>query len=303
MAIFTVDTDIHQKLISILNDAAEPLSETGDYSSLLEKIGDARFVMIGEASHGTHEFYQKRIEISQQLIKKKGFMAVAIEGDWPDVYRMHRYIQGKGDAVDGEHALNDFKRFPTWMWRNTTMPLFLKWLRQHNDNLLTGSHKVGIYGLDLYSINTSMQAVIQYLMKVDPDAAQQAKIRYACFDHLNIDPQMYGYLTTSGVKKSCIDEVIDEFYELQHRAFKYINDDGITAEDECFFAAQNARLVKNAEAYSRAMFEDHISSRNIRDHHMVETLTILADHLEHDFRACLQFIFWFKIPTPRRPAA
>ncbi|KTD33176.1 erythromycin esterase [Legionella nautarum] len=282
--------DAHQKLITCLNNAIEPLSESGDYSSLLEKIGDARFVMIGEATHGTHEFYQTRIEITQQLIKQKGFMAVTIEGDWPDAHRVHRYLQGM-DNNDSESALNDFKRFPCWMWRNTTMPPFLKWLRQHNDTI-TSLHKVGFYGLDLYSLNASMEAVVNYLMKVDPQSAMEAKNRYSCFDHMTIDPQMYAYLATNRVKKSCIDEVIAQLRDIQHNAFKYLHKDGIAAEDDYFFATQNARIVKNAEIYYRSMFEGHIASWNIRDRHMAETLSVLADHLEHRFNKPAKIIIW-----------
>jgi len=286
-----MDKDAHQELLTVLNDAIEPLSASADYSSLLEKIGDARFVMIGEASHGTHEFYQTRIEITQQLIKQKGFMAVAIEGDWPDAHRVHRYLQGRDDTQDAENALNDFKRFPMWMWRNTTMPPFLKWLREYND-AITPLQKIGFYGLDLYSLNASMQAVVHYLMKVDPQSALEARNRYACFDHMAVDPQMYAYLTSNQMKKTCIDEVIAELRDIQHNAFKYIHKDGIAAEDDYFFAAQNARIVKNAEIYYRSMFEGHIASWNIRDRHMAETVNILADHLEHRFNKPAKIIIW-----------
>lgn len=280
-----MNMDIQQKLIAILNDSAKPFTAASDHSALLKKIGDARFVMIGEASHGTHEFYQTRIEITEQLIKKKGFMAVAIEGDWPDVYQIHRYLNGRNHPDNLEEALDGFKRFPTWMWRNSTIPPFLKWLRDYNDKLAS-PNKVGFYGLDLYSMNTSMQAVIQYLMKTDPKAAAEAKSRYACFDHMNVDPQMYGYLASSRAKKSCLDEVIAELCELQHLAFKHIH------EDDYFFATQNARVVKNAESYYRSMFNDHVSSWNIRDHHMTETLNVLADHLEHQFKKPAKIIVW-----------
>ena len=202
---------IYQKLIHILTEAVQPLSEQADkYSSLLDKIGDSRFVLIGEATHGTHEFYQARIEITQQLIEKKNFMAVTIEGDWPDVYRIHRYLQGKGHKRDWKQAIDDFKRFPTWMWCNTTLPPFLRWLRTYNDNLSSPIEKIGFYGLDLYSLYSSTQAVIDYLSKVDPEAAERARLRYACFDHVKPDPQTYGYLTSMGVKKSCVKETVDQ---------------------------------------------------------------------------------------------
>ncbi|HVT62189.1 MAG TPA: erythromycin esterase family protein [Legionellaceae bacterium] len=281
----------HQRLIAILDNAIEPLSESGQYVSLLESIGDARIVMIGEATHGTQEFYQTRIEITQQLIKEKGFMAVAIEGDWPDAHRVHRFLQARSEDHNAADSLDDFKRFPTWMWRNTTIPPFLKWLREYNDTLPALS-KIGFYGLDLYSLNTSMNAVVHYLQKVDPQAALEAKNRYACFDHMSVDPQMYAYLTSTHVKKSCIDEVIAELLDIQHQAFKYLHKDGVAAEEDYFFALQNARLVKNAESYYRSMFEGHISSWNIRDRHMVETLNILADHLEHRFNKPAKIIVW-----------
>ncbi|WED44459.1 erythromycin esterase family protein [Legionella cardiaca] len=281
-----------QKLIDVLNEAIEPLDSTTDNdATILDKIDDARFVMIGEATHGTSEFYQTRINITRRLIEEKDFMAVAIEGDWPDAYTVHRYIQRKTDFTQPEQALADFRRFPTWMWRNKTMPPFLKWLHNYNRNLpLTG--QIGFYGLDLYSLNASMQAVISYLMSIDPAAAQRARKRYACFDHSNIDPQTYGYLTNIGIKKSCIDEAIAVLVELQHHAFEYIRQDGITAEDEYFFATQNARVIKDAEVYYRSMFEGRASSWNIRDRHMYETLNTLADHLENRFDRPAKIIIW-----------
>lgn len=278
------------KLIDVINEAALPIMKPADYSSLLEQIGDSRFVLIGEATHGTQEFYQTRIEITQQLIQKKGFMAVAIEGDWPDAHRVHRYIQGRS-ADNNKSALDDFKRFPTWMWRNVTMPPFLKWLHDYN-MLPDTTTKIGFYGLDLYSINASIQAVIHYLKNVDPVAAEQAKKSYSCFDHLNVDPQMYGYLTNKRIKKSCIVEVLETLYELQHNAFKFLHDKDQSAEDDYFFAAQNARLVKNAEAYYRSMFEGHIASWNIRDRHMVETLNVITDHLENHYKQPAKLVIW-----------
>ncbi|MFT4059472.1 MAG: erythromycin esterase family protein [Legionella sp.] len=169
-----MEKDNHQRFIAILNNTIEPLPQSGQYLSLLESIEDARIVMIGEATHGTQEFYQTRIEITQQLIKDKGFMAVTIEGDWPDAHRVHRFLQARSEDRNAAESLDDFKRFPTWMWRNTTLPPFLKWLREYNDKF-SASHKVGFYGLDLYSLTTSMKAVVRYLQKVDPQAALEAK--------------------------------------------------------------------------------------------------------------------------------
>lgn len=284
--------EVEQKLINVITNASEPFSiQDNTYDSLLNKIGDARFVLIGEASHGTQEFYQTRINITRALIEKKNFMAVAIEGDWPDAYRIHRYISGAGHQSDWKHALADFKRFPTWMWRNTTMPPFLHWLRDYNDNLPPAS-KVGFYGLDLYSMHASMRAVIEYLRSIDPEAATRARQRYSCFEHLKIDPQTYGYLTTLGVKADCIKEAVGQLLDMQQHTFDYVRRDGTVAEDEFFYATQNARLVRNAEKYYRTMFEGHVQSWNVRDQHMMETLNVLADHLESRFGKPAKIIVW-----------
>lgn len=283
----------YENLIQTLNDTAQPFTEKSDtYSELLQKIGDARFVLIGEASHGTHEFYQARMEITKLLIETKGFMAVAIEGDWPDAYQIHRYLQGAGEKNDCQQALSHFQRFPAWMWRNQTLPPFLNWLRSYNDQTSSPALKIGFYGLDLYSLYSSMEAVINYLSSVDPEAANRARLRYACFDRVKADPQTYGYLTNMGIKKSCINEAIEQLLELQHHAFNYIQQDGFLAADEYFYATQNARLVKNAENYYRSMFKGHIESWNIRDHHMAETLNNIADHLEDRFNKPAKIVVW-----------
>src|SRR5207253_1534909 len=153
-----------------LEKIAHPLTGAADdYDSFVEWIGTARLVLLGEASHGTHEFYRERAEITKRLIKEKNFVAVAVEADWPDAYRVNRYVQGVSDDVDAVEALIDFRRFPTWMWRNTVVVEFIEWLRTHNESLLAGAPKVGFYGLDLYSLHASMKAVLRYLEKVDPE--------------------------------------------------------------------------------------------------------------------------------------
>ena len=157
-----------------------------DYDPLLALIGNARFVLLGEASHGTHEFYEQRAQITKRLIEEKGFTAVAVEADWPDAYRVNRYVQGTSNDSDGEEALSGFKRFPTWMWRNSDVLDFVGWLREHNE-AVSPAMKAGFYGLDLYSLHSSMEAVLTYLHKVDPDAARRARYRYSCFDHFGED--------------------------------------------------------------------------------------------------------------------
>jgi erythromycin esterase-like protein len=244
----------------------------------LNLIGEARVVLLGEASHGTHEFYHNRAEITRRLIKEKGFNAVAVEGDWPDAYRVNRYVRNASEDAFAVEALADFRRFPTWMWRNTDVLEFIEWLREHNDARPASSAKTGFYGLDLYSLHASMEAVLRYLEKVDPEAAKRARARYACFDHFGKDTQVYGFLTGTGATKSCQDEVVSELVELRRRAAEFARRDGLVVE-EAFYAEQNARLVKNAEEYYRSMFLEEISSWNLRDRHMAETLEALTAHL------------------------
>jgi erythromycin esterase-like protein/predicted phosphoribosyltransferase len=267
-------------LTDLVRAAAHRLTgATQDYAPLMDRIGDARLVLLGEASHGTHEFYRERAEITKRLLTEKGFMAVAVEADWPDAYRVNRYVRGTGDDVDAKEALADFRRFPTWMWRNTDVVEFVEWLRAHNEVLPPGATKTGFYGLDLYSLHASMKAVLRYLERVDPEVAPRARARYACFDHFGEDAQVYGLITGTGLAKSCEDEVVSQLVELQRRTAEYARHDGRATEDELFNAEQNARVVKNAEAYYRSMFLEEVSSWNLRDRHMAETLDALIGYL------------------------
>ena len=269
-------------LVRALREAAHQLvGSARDYDPLLELIGDARFVLLGEASHGTHDFYDQRAQITKRLILEKGFTGVAVEADWPDAYRINRYVRGASNDSDSEEALSGFKRFPTWMWRNADVVDFVRWLREHNDALSSGAPKAGFYGLDLYSLHASIEAVLTYLHKVDPDAARRARYRYSCFDHFGEDTQAYGYAASFGLAESCQEEVLGQLIELQQRAAAYASRDGRVADDEFFFAEQNARLVKNAEEYYRSMFRGRVESWNRRDAHMAETLEALVAHLEN----------------------
>ncbi|HWE07253.1 MAG TPA: erythromycin esterase family protein, partial [Rhizomicrobium sp.] len=272
-------------LIKALRESAYPLAgSVRDYDPLIGRIGEARFALLGEASHGTHEFYCERAEITKRLITERKFTAVAVEADWPDAYRVNRYVRGVSDDVDAVEALADFRRFPTWMWRNTVVVEFIEWLRAHNDALPLGVEKVGFYGLDLYSLHASMKAVLRYLEKVDPEAAGLARERYSCFDHVGENSQAYGLMTRLKIAKSCEEEVIAQLVELQRRASDYMRRGGRLAEDAQFYAEQNARLVKNAEAYYRSMYLEEVSSWNLRDRHMAETLDALAGHLGREGR-------------------
>jgi erythromycin esterase-like protein/predicted phosphoribosyltransferase len=277
---------------AVLRGAARPLTGAAqDYDWLLQMIGEARFVLLGEASHGTHEFYRERARITQRLIAEKGFEAVAVEADWPDAYRVNRYVRGGGDDPDAAAVLSGFRRFPQWMWRNTEVAAFVEWLRAHNSRLPTDAGKTGFYGLDLYSLHASMKAVLDYLDQTDPDAAARARARYACFDHFGPDPQTYGLLAAADIDRSCRDEVVAELVEMQQRAAELARREGPLPKDELFYAEQNARLVKNAEAYYRSMFFGDAPAWNLRDTHMTETLDALAAHLSRPDRPA-KIVLW-----------
>jgi erythromycin esterase-like protein len=264
-------------IIGLIAGAAHPLNSAApDYAELMDAIGDARLVLIGEASHGTHEFYRERARLTRQLIAEKGFSAVAVEADWPAAYRVNCFVRGAGEDGTASEALDDFRRFPTWMWRNADVLDFVGWLREHNAG---APQPVGFYGLDLYSLRESMEAVLNYLDEVDPEAARRARYRYSCFDQFGEDPQAYGYAAAYDLTQPCEREAVSQLVEMQRRVNDLARRDGGVAEDEAFYAEQNARLVKNAEAYYRSMFEDGAASWNLRDQHMAETLSALLGHL------------------------
>jgi erythromycin esterase-like protein/predicted phosphoribosyltransferase len=260
--------------------AALPLrGEMADIGPLLQRLGRAEIVLIGEASHGTHEFYAQRANITRRLIEERGFNAVAVEADWPDAYRINCFVRGESDDPDAETALADFHRFPRWMWRNEDVLEFVRWLRDYNDALPPGKPKTGFYGIDLYSLSRSIEAVVAYLDKVDPDAAARARARYACFDDFGDNPQVYGQMVSLGLAEDCENEVVGQLLELQQRAAELRNRDGRSGVDEQFFAEQNARVARNAAAYYRSMFRGRVSSWNLRDQHMADTIDSLIAHL------------------------
>jgi erythromycin esterase-like protein len=263
-----------------------------DYDPVIELVGDVRFVLLGEASHGTHEFYSERAQITKRLITENGFTAVAAEADWPDASRVNRYVCGRSTDVNAIDALGDFRRFPPWMWRNTDVVEFIEWLRAHNDALPERAQKAGFYGLDLYSLHSSMEAVLRYLEEVDPPVADRARRRYACFDHFGQDVRGYGLLTNTGLAQRCRNEVLSVLLELERRATVYVQRSGRAADDNFFDAEQNARLVTNAEAYYRSMFLSDVSSWNLRDRHMAETLDALVTHLERGDRQRAKVVVW-----------
>lgn len=264
-------------LAKALARTAHEIRQPADYGSLLDLIGDAQIVLLGEATHGTEEFYRERATITMRLITERGFNAVAIEGDWPDAYRINEYVKGERE-MSAKQALEGFQRFPTWMWANREVLRFITWLHEHN-SALVNEDKAGFYGLDLYSMHASMAAVIDYLDRIDPEAAKNARQRYACLDHFGVNPQSYAYATNYGGLDACEEEVIRQLLELRSNAENYLKQDGRKATDAYFYATQNARLVKNAEEYYRHMFSRSVSTWNLRDQHMAETLQALIDHL------------------------
>lgn len=266
-------------ILDTVREAAQPIEgSANDYDSLLAFIGEAKVVLLGEASHGTSEFYRSRAQITKRLICEKGFSAIAVEADWPDAYRVNRFVKGDNEDADASRALSGFKRFPTWMWRNAEVLQFLTWLRVHNDSLVP-TDRVGFYGLDIYSLHASMECVLRYLDNIDPDAAHRARDRYACFTQFGDDPQRYGYDARLGLRPSCEEEAISQLIDIQRNSLLHSRMDGFAALDRFFDAEQNARVVKDAEEYYRAMFGDSVSSWNLRDQHMMETFVALSGHL------------------------
>ncbi|HEX3157442.1 MAG TPA: erythromycin esterase family protein [Gemmatimonadaceae bacterium] len=260
-------------MVERLRTAARPLGSAGDLDPLLDAVGDARFVLLGEATHGTSEFYTWRAEISRRLILEKGFAFIGVEGDWPDCYRINRYVKGLPDSGgSAEEVLHAFERWPTWMWANREVARFTEWLREHNHRV-SANEQAGFYGLDVYSLWESMVAVLEYLERVDPPAVQAARRAYGCFDPYFDDVQEYARATAL-VPTSCEDEAVEMLRTLRAKAPEYRQD----GRDAYFDAEQNALVARNAELYYRTMVHGGPTSWNVRDHHMVDTLERLAAH-------------------------
>ncbi len=258
----------------LIAEVAEPFQEIGgvDLGGLLERIANCRVVLIGEATHGTSEFYRMRAEITKALVETRGFDLVAIEGDWPDASRLNRWVRRVDDGRRVPEAT--FARFPTWMWRNRETMDFLAWLRHRNEKLEVDA-RAGFYGLDLYSLFTSIEAVLEYLDRIDPATASIARERYSCLTPWQAEPQAYGRAALSGQYRVCEKEAVAMLRTLLERRLDYAASDG----EHFFDAVQNARLVADAERYYRAMYYGANESWNLRDRHMFETLeALLAFH-------------------------
>jgi erythromycin esterase len=261
------------ELIAAVRREARPLQSSADLDPLLERIGDAHYVLLGEASHGTSEYYTWRIQISQRLIREKGFSFIAVEGDWPACYHVNRYVKGLPEAESCAYdALQVFQRWPTWMWANAEVMQLVEWLQWHNRGV-PEDLKVGFYGLDVYSLWGSLYAVFGYLHRADPAALPAARRAIRCFEPFGEDVQEYAHATYF-VPESCEDDVVDLLAAMRHKDQEYPHD----GSEVHFNAEQNALVVKNAEHYYRTMIHGGPESWNIRDRHMTETLERLMAH-------------------------
>jgi erythromycin esterase-like protein len=259
------------EVISLIRDAAEPLPELDDpaFAASFDRFADARVVLLGEASHGTSEFYRARAAITRRLIERHGFSIVAVEADWPDAASLDHYVRRRPAP---KHAQPPFRRFPTWMWRNTDVEAFVEWLRGWNDDR-PAEARVSFHGLDLYNLSASIEGVLDYLDRVDPEAAKVARERYGCLTPWANEPQAYGRMALTRGYSRCERGVVKTLTDLLEKKLEYA-----AVDDDSFLdASANARLVKNAEAYYRAVYYGAAESWNRRDTHMFETLCAVLE--------------------------
>jgi erythromycin esterase-like protein len=261
-----------RSLPDMIADAAEPLPDLDDpaFGALFDRFADRRVVLLGEASHGTSEFYRARAAITEHLIAKHGFTIVAVEADWPDAASVDRYVQHRQARAGADPP---FQRFPTWMWRNVEAAALIEWLRAHNEREPQQARRAGFYGLDIYNMSGSIAAVLDYLDTVDPEAAKTARERYGCLTPWQRDPATYGRAVLTEGYRKCEQAVIEQCRDLLRRRLDYATGDG----DRFLDAAQNARLVASAERYYRIMYYGGPESWNLRDTHMFETLGHLLE--------------------------
>ncbi|EMD41735.1 hypothetical protein CERSUDRAFT_110312 [Gelatoporia subvermispora B] len=283
-----------QKQKALLKSHTYRLSfQDASYEPLVSAVGDAEVVLIGDGSHGTYEFYAHRANLTRHLTEEKGFNAVAVEADWPDAFRINRYIHGgtlgDGTMASPRDALSDFERFPKWMWKNEVMPPFIRHLREHNEKVMResndASNTVSFYGMDLYSLHRSADEVVKYLEKVDPEGAKAARKKYNCFERFGEDTTRYAFAAQFGLSKSCHKEVILNLKSLLKNHQKYIDEQRAMGggfshpAEEQFVAEMNALVVKDAEEYYRTMLTEDAHSWNLRDEHFARTLVKIAEHM------------------------
>lgn len=259
---------------------ATPLHDSHDLDPLMERIGNARIVMLGEASHGTHEYYTWRSRITKRLIREKGFQFIAVEGDWPDCYKINRYIKHYDkENTQALDVIRQFSRWPTWMWANWEVIALTEWLHQYND-ALPGQERIGFYGLDVYSLWDSLHEIRQYLGRVDPGLLPAADDAFQCFEPYRRDEGRSYARAARMVTDSCEQEVINMLTDIRLRMAYHDHD-----VEAAFNAEQNALITVNAEKYYRSMLEGGAASWNIRDQHMQETLERLLKFHGRNARA------------------
>lgn len=266
-------------LINTIRNTVNPLSnDPKSYYPLLDRIADAHFVLLGEATHGTSQFYAARAQITSLLIKEKGFNVIAVEADFPEVQPINQFLKDSQFRKSTAESLDGFKRFPIWMWKNKEMLSFIEQLKDINLQK-PPEKKIAFYGMDLYSMYSSIEAVISYLDKVDPDAAQMAKKRYACFYRYGSDDDSYGQ-AMSYVKENCQKQVVDQLIELQKKRNEYLQENSLQGNEELFYAEQNAKVAKDAEQYYREMFSRRAKTWNLRDLHMADMVDEVSNHVK-----------------------
>lgn len=274
------DHIVSEELVAALRAAAEPLphpADAGKFGAAFDRFGDAQVVLLGEATHGTSEFYRARAAITRRLIERHGFTMVAVEADWPDAARIDDYVRHQAPRPRrGDVA----PRFPTWMWRNQEVLEFADWMRGHNAALAEAG-RVSFHGLDVYSLGESIHAVLAYLDRADPDGAARARRRYGCLTPWQEEPAHYGRAVERGGRGSCEEAVVAQLGDLLEHRLAYLKDDG----ERWFDAVQNARIVRAAEQYYRAMYRGAAESWNLRDRHMFATLQALIAHRGGDAKA------------------
>lgn len=283
-------------LVAAITEQALPLSGTDrDFDAIIEAARGKSLVLIGESTHGTSEFYRARERLTRRLISELGFAGVAVEADWPDAFAINRHVWNLQPDQPEQQVLAAFERFPAWLWANREVLEFVRWLARFNRTPAradAGLRPVGFYGLDLYSLRSSIRAVITYLERVDPPAAVRARERYSCMDHFLQDPQLYGQKADSGFSRSCEQALAEQLQDMQTRALQRLEGLGLLADEHRFHVEQNARLVRNAGEYYRAMFRGRPGSWNLRENHMFETLQALRDHLSHQLGEPAALVVW-----------
>lgn len=268
-----------EQTVDVLRERAHAITgDTDDYDALMAAIGGAHLVLLGEATHGTHEFYRERSRLTQRLITEKGLTSLGLEADWSDALRIDRYVRGISTDRSAEEALGGFDRFPRWMWRNREFADLVEWIRQHNAAVVDEKRKVRIFGLDLYGADESLAEVTRHLREVDPALAASTRRSYDCFDRYRGNFESYGTAAARSRRRSCESQAVDVLESIRSRMTVSPPQDRRLLE-ALFFAEQNARVVRNAESYYREGAVGKVSTWNLRDHHMVQSIDAIQRFL------------------------